>query len=326
MDSVSRHALPVRARWVIVSDAISSIRRVLVVYKASRLDRYRDRGTDMTPPQRRSNDVATVYERVQMAHQEHEESVARVEELLGHSGFEIINATQPRKRDAARADLVVTVGGDGTFLWTARRVENTPILGVNSSPAFSTGHYCAATAASLGSHLQRIASGEATPDNLVRIRPEIDGRRVPYAALNDVLLAHRSPAGSSRYLLRIGDLSELHVSSGLWCCTASGSSGAMRSAGGQPMHVDDGRLQWRVRELYRRDSDAPESQLAAGLSDNALEIVSRSPSNAIYLDGASVTYNVGFAVSVTLRRDTHPLRVYGYREQRHRLGGLTTAR
>jgi len=292
------------------------LRRVLVVYKASKLDRYRERGSDVDPPMQRSEDVDLVYSRLTEAHKEHEESVAVVEQVLQRSGLEVVVATQPRKRDAARADLVVTVGGDGTFLWTARRVETTAILGVNSAPTFSTGHYCAVTAAQLEERLQRIATGEDSPDPLVRIRPEIDGRRTPYAALNEVLLAHRSPAGSTRYLLRVGERSELQLCSGMWCCTASGATGAMRSAGGQPMEPGDQRLQWKVREPYLRYEDSPPLELDSGLTELPLEIVSRSPSNAIYLDGPAVTYNVGFAAQVVLRRDSNPLRVYGYR-QRH---------
>lgn len=315
----------------------SSLRRVLVVYKASKLDRYRDRGSDMARPKggkagskandatneassdpdgdKSREDVERVFRRLEQAHEEHESSVSRIEKALVASGLEIITATQPRKRDAAQADLIITVGGDGTFLWTARRVEGTPMLGVNSSPTFSTGHYCAANADTLDDWLQTVATAAKEPDPLVRIRPEIDGRRAPYAALNEVLLAHRSPAATCRYLMRVGDTSELHVSSGLWCCTASGATGAMLSAGGEPMRADDGRLQWRVREIYRRDQTQPRPSLEAGFTDEPLHFVSRSPSNAIYLDGPAAVYNVGFATKLTLRKDAEPLLVYGYRER-----------
>ncbi len=47
------------------------------------------------------------------------------------------------KTALARADLVVTVGGDGTALGASHFVTNGMLLGVNSAPGDSVGHFCA---------------------------------------------------------------------------------------------------------------------------------------------------------------------------------------
>ncbi len=299
----------------------ASIRRVLVIFKASKLERYVDRGSLHRPGAAIDEDTAAVFARLDMAHEEHIASVTEIEAELERSGLDVIRAAQPRKRDAVRADLVISVGGDGTFLWCANKVERTPMLGVNSAPMTSTGHYCAATRETFAQLLDAIRSGDLAPTALMRIAAEIGGERVPYPALNEVLFCHRSPAASSRYLITVGEggdddsgpYKELQVSSGVWVATPSGSTGAIYSAGGERMVASDHRMQFLVREPYER----PGMRLSCrhGYARRSIELLSRSPSNAIFLDGAGLSYPVPFGTRVTLRPDDVPLWVYGYHER-----------
>lgn len=288
----------------------TSIRRVLVVFKDSKLDRYVDRGKlhDIDPLDEGARQVLA---RLRSAHAEHGESVARCEQILEASGLEIMRAAQPRKRDTARADLVISIGGDGTFLWCARAVDNVPMLGVNSAPGTSTGHYCGATAENLPEHLEAILSGSVEPQALPRLRVEISGRLLPYRALNDVLFTHKSPVCSARYLLELGDTHELQISSGIWISTASGSTGAMMSAGGVRMATDDWRMQYRVREPYLRPGQSLE--LTGGIIDGPLRVVSRSPSNGVFIDGLQFAWAAGFGSSTRIEVADKPLMVYEYR-------------
>jgi len=80
------------------------------------------------------------------SHEEHEGTIAEVREALEDLGAQttwVRRAHAPF--DATEADLVVTVGGDGTLLAASHRVNETPILGVNSSPSHSVGFFCGAT-------------------------------------------------------------------------------------------------------------------------------------------------------------------------------------
>jgi NAD+ kinase len=286
------------------------IRKVLVVYKTSQLERYADLGALAVRANPEDPDVAAIHQRLESAHEEHESASLRVEAILARHHLEVMISSQPRKREADRADLVISVGGDGTFLWCSHKVNGTPILGVNSSPRTSTGHYCGATVDTLEEALDGIRSGLIAPRPLVRIESTIGPLRVPYPATNDILFCHESPAGSTRYLLRVGDRAELQVSSGIWISTASGSTGAMLSAGGQAMAPDDPRLQFRVREPYLVPNR--ELCLLGGYADE-LKLVSRSPRNAIFIDGRVFRYKVDLATVLWVRRAADPLWVYGYR-------------
>jgi NAD+ kinase len=288
----------------------SEIKRVLVVFKSSKLDRYRDDGSLFARKDVGDEDVSRVYERLTVAHDEHEASVAEIEGCIDSLGLEVVRATQPRKSDVTRSDLVVPIGGDGTFLWTARKVEGVPMLGVNSAPGASTGHYCGATSATFRNTLQAICSGELSASPLPRLKLEINGSRVPYLALNDAFFSHRCPAASSRYLLRVGPNHSLQVSSGVWLSTQSGSTGAINSAGGDLMKASDGRIQYLVNNPYRGDEIDP--NLLHGYTSDTVKFVSRSPNNAVYLDGATLSYRLDFGSVLTVGLAEEKLMVYNY--------------
>lgn len=243
--------------------------------------------------------------RLALARAEHAGAIEHVRACLATRCPDARWLDTPSPDGLADADLVITIGGDGTFLTVARHATAQPLLGVNSSPSTSVGHYCAATPATFDDVLTAVLDGVATASPLTRIRAEIDGQRVPFDALNDVLFAHRVPVSSTRYALRVGDRVELHLSSGIWIATGSGSTAAIRSAGGEVCAMTDTRLQWRVREPYVGRGEP--RMLLAGFSDGGLEIMSRSDKNALFVDGHAEPYAVGFGVRARLYPSPNPL-------------------
>jgi len=269
-------------------------------------------------------DWAPIERRLAAARVEHTETLAAVRAALVATPVPI-DATwldEPSTEAAAEAirgaALVVTVGGDGTFLTAARFNDATPMLGVNSSPTTSVGHYCAAVATTFADVLADVlaqlagaptaAPARAVRRDLARIRAEIAGRVLPFEALNDVLFAHRVPVASTRYGLHIGARHELQLSSGIWIATASGSTAAIRSAGGGPMDDADQRLQWRVREPYVRGADT--FALSGGITEEPIEILSRSDKNALFLDGQPEPHTVPFGARARLVRSPKPLAAF----------------
>lgn len=291
----------------------AAIKKVLVIYKTSPYDRYDELG--VLGPQSTASAPSDagreqILARLESAHLQNQSTIAEVQRVLTASGLDVTERQQPTKREAAGVDLVITVGGDGTFLGTAQRVESAPMLGVNSAPATSVGHYCATDATGFEATLDAVLSGHATEASLTRIACRVGTRALPYLALNDVLFAHRSPASSTRYLLRVDGDEELQTSSGVWVSTASGASGAMRSAGGRPMPSGEPRLQYRVREPYARLGSSV--RLTSGFTAGPLSLVARSPKLQVFLDGHLRTQSVGFGEDVTLSAAPRPLRVVGY--------------
>lgn len=285
-------------------------RRVIVVRKTTVLERHEDR------PDARLAAVleggGRLAERIAATHREHLDSFSGVVALLRDSVPEVRVVARLTRRDARWADLVVTVGGDGTFLRASHCIDasgghdGTPMLGVNSATSTSVGFFCAATAADFAVVLQRLKSGATRTRALWRMRVQLNGRPLPDLALNDVLFAHRVPAETSRYCLVIDDARQRQASSGIWVATAAGSTAAIRSAGGDVTPLTDRRLQFRVRELLPLAVPAAHP-LIGGMVERRLEVVCQIPRGVLYVDGGHHSVVVGYGDRITLQPSQRPM-------------------
>ncbi len=146
----------------------------------------------------------------------HEAARRKVELSLSYMGIPYRIVDRDRLKPGRKADLVVTLGGDGTVLAAAHSAGRVPILGVNTMPGRSVGFFCLATADSVSAVLGEIARGKRKPVSLPLIESRIDGRPVPVLALNDVLFAGASAAEMMRYEIAVDGKKEKQRSSGLW--------------------------------------------------------------------------------------------------------------
>jgi NAD+ kinase len=254
-----------------------------------------------------------IAERVQLAHDEHVASVATVEECLRRHRVEVRAVRHFDRRLAAWADLVVTVGGDGTFLRASHSVDEgargdgVPMVGVNSAASSSVGWFCAATAAEFPRIFSEIAAGALRTHGLWRMRVALNGKPLRDLALNDVLLAHRIPAETSRYLIDTGEVRQDQKSSGIWIATAAGSTAAIRSAGGEVLDIGARTLQFRVRELM---AWAVQGEPVVGgrcEPGGSLTVVSRMSTGTLYLDGNHRRQAFGFGDRIAFRCSDRPL-------------------
>ncbi len=75
------------------------------------------------------------------AHDEHYKSLRAVSKILMTHGVRYTENCRGRKLNYDRFDLVITVGGDGTFLEAARMLKGQVIIGINSAPSHSVGRF-----------------------------------------------------------------------------------------------------------------------------------------------------------------------------------------
>jgi NAD+ kinase len=200
------------------------------------------------------------------------------------------------------------VGGDGTLLAASHHVGAGVVLGVNSAPRDSVGHFCATDRRGFPAVLRRLIAGTLRPHAVSRLQVALDGRVWQGRILNDVLVCHESPAATTRYEIGARGRREVHRSSGLWVATAAGSTAAVRSAGGRVLPLRSRRLQFRVRELYREPGRA--YRLTRGiLSSDTLTVISRMPEGRLYADGARLTRRFPFGMRASFRIGDEPLRL-----------------
>ena len=253
---------------------------------------------------------APIVTKIEASHRDTVRTRERVRQELEHSGIRVVEHRRGGRVADGRYDAVIVVGGDGTVLDVARGVRATPIIAVNSSPVASVGHFCCATGDDFATVIERIRSGDLGPTRLARLRLAVDGVVHPYPALNDVLFAAVLPAETARYILRVGGREEEQKSSGIWVSTAAGSTGAVLSAGGVVMDIDEGGFQYVVREPFYRWDEDRRYRLVQGIEHTGtLSITSRMINGGVYLDGQRTAARVGYACRVDLSPDGPPLNI-----------------
>ena len=147
-------------------------------------------------------------------------------------------------KDFEDKDLIVSLGGDGTFLKTASMIKtNTlPIFGVNTDPARSVGHLTSFRVPfeyrnKEIPHLMDIMTREnfkfvyKTRIMLEKKDSETNTSLKKTYALNEVFVAEKNVGASSIYRLKAdGSYVGKFKSSGLLMCTGTGSTGWLQSA------------------------------------------------------------------------------------------------
>jgi NAD+ kinase len=172
-----------------------------------------------------------------------------VRKKLGNRSVFIADSWNLRKRDVEGFDLIITIGGDGTFLSAANLVEDTYILGINSDPDRSEGFLSSLLHNEL-EYLDEILKGYYEIYHRHRARVILNGRVLDEHALNEVYVGSIQNFHTSRYKIRHRNFEEEHRSAGVIVSTGTGSTAWFNSAGGEIFGHDEERLSFIVREPY----------------------------------------------------------------------------
>jgi NAD+ kinase len=282
-----------------------NLKNILIVYKKST---YQIQALDHKDPHflqllKAGNEAIS---RVKISHQEHYRMVEQIEQELRNKNLNyksVVRGSIPGPIRPEDADLVISVGGDGTFLEVSHHVLSTPVLGVNSARSSSFGHLCLCNEDNLAQTLESILSGQLKPQKLLRLEVSINGIPLPELVLNEVLICHPNPAGTSRYFIEIDGTKEEHRSSGIWIGPPSGSTGVLRAAGGQilPIVSTERKFQYVVREPWARPKQ--KWSLLKGLvgEDASITLLSAMRLGRLYIDGPHIRRRFNLGDEITVR-------------------------
>ena len=292
-------------------------KKVLVVYKKDAYQQYIQEQQDphlLRLLRERHPDVRDMQE----AHAVHEETMNGIVHAMRQLPVQFDLAYRADLKVTRRYDLVVTVGGDGTFLQAARSVARTPILGVNADPARSEAVFCAASRATFARMCRAALEGRLPELRLYRLRLSLNGVWLPHRALNDVLVVHDDPATMSRYRIQIGARRETQKSSGLWIATAAGSSSAVLAAGGVRLPWNARRFQYRPRELYHGRLTHPRLTGSALTPQTSVRVTWLMRKGCAFIDGPHVKIALQFADQLDIRLSvSDPISVLGLSKTQH---------
>ncbi|HEX4517741.1 MAG TPA: NAD(+)/NADH kinase [Polyangiaceae bacterium] len=260
--------------------------------------------------------------RMRRAHDDHEATLQEVRAAIKTLGAHATYYDGSRSKLRGKADLVVTVGGDGTLLGASHQIaHDTPVLGINSAPADSVGFFCGGQKGRVLEAIRGALSGTMPRVELARMRVECNDKLVHDRVLNEALFCHELPAGTSRYILRVHDAHggvavEEQKSSGVWVGPAAGSTAAQRSAGGRVLPLTSRRLQFVVREAYVPRGE--KLRLLRGVIEDggALDIHCKMRVAKIFIDGTHIVADAGLGDVLRMTRSPQNLVVLGLKAGR----------
>jgi NAD kinase len=151
---------------------------------------------------------------------------------------------------SVKVDVVVVVGGDGTFLKAAHNVEKTPVLHISSDYTKNEGFFARATNKDMKRKIGLLVSGKYKTMPLMRLDALINGKKIPFSALNEVYVGTQKAYHTAKYVLVVGKKREEQKSSGVLISTPCGSTAWIKSSGGRKLSIKDKRIQYVVREPY----------------------------------------------------------------------------
>ena len=248
------------------------------------------------------------------AHAEHQRTLDVVMSELSRAGAQALLLRRAHAAfDPEGTELVIAVGGDGTLLAASHNVDDIPILGVNSAPKHSVGFFCAATRKDFRRYLEQALAGKLRKLSLSRMSVALNGRLRSKRVLNDTLYCHNSPAATSRYILRVGKVTETQRSSGIWIGPPAGSTAAQHSAGGRVLPISSRQLQLVVREPYT--PRGRKNALARALIKPPARVIvtSKMDESSLFVDGPQRTIPVRLGDEIEFSLSDAPLQVLGLR-------------
>jgi len=136
-------------------------------------------------------------------------------------------------------DLVLSAGGDGTFLSCAQHFGHATLLGLNSDykPRAGLGSYGALTMVNrtnLEERLTQLVEGHWQEDRWNRLQASVNGIPIPRFAVNDIYYGMQIAYRTCDIIVTQGGQSQDFNCSGLLCCTGMGSHAWYSNAGGSP--------------------------------------------------------------------------------------------
>ena len=215
---------------------------------------------------------------------------------------EDVDALELKVVSGVDADVVIVLGGDGTFLHAVHEFPDTPLLGFNLG---GLGYLVSVGKRDFTFALMKLATGRYRVSERRMI--EVDGR---FAALNDIVITREMSGRSARLDLEAdGRRVTSYMADGLIFATPTGSTAYSLAAGGPVLMPDSDSFvvtpmnphALGVRPLVVRDSVRFTVTARSRTAGNAMKI-------GVYSDGENVlTLDEGKSVEIARSAKTAKL-------------------
>jgi NAD kinase len=156
-----------------------------------------------------------------------------IDNLQKHNlNFDFIKDKQLAQTDFGLYDLVITLGGDGTFINSCAKVVSQKIIGINSEPRKSVGGLASFVPSDIPGLCHQIATGNLQIENWDRLCAKINGVELPFWAINEILVSKPNIYQTSKLHIAAQDSEAFCYGNGILVATQRGSTAFYQSASG----------------------------------------------------------------------------------------------
>ncbi len=215
------------------------------------------------------------------------------------------------RKMVGKVDAVLVVGGDGTLLRTSHFIEKTPVLHISSGTTRHEAFYARASEKDIKWKAMLLAEGKYRITPLMRLESILNGKKLPYKALNEVFAGGKKPYHTARYLLAVGSRKEEQKSSGIIISTPTGSHAWARSAGGKLLPQHENRMQFIVREPYTGRIAKP--RMTRGITGGPLTLVSKIwHAGIVAVDSCQKDFSFNKGSRLVVKKAKQPLNLISF--------------
>ncbi|MCB1193225.1 MAG: NAD+ kinase [Leptospiraceae bacterium] len=204
----------------------NKIQKVLVVYKKTKYEIDLEKHKDINHYKQICKIQNNCFERVYHSHLRQLESRKIIQEVFTSGTFIFREGLD--LGNIQEYDLIVSLGGDNHFTYTAHFAAESLIMGCNSDPQTSAGALLSFSMENLQETLKNNWS-DTQIEKWSLISGEIeypDGQKInTISAVSEISIRNNIPDLTSRYIISYNGISEEQKSSGILLSTGAGSTG-----------------------------------------------------------------------------------------------------
>lgn len=224
--------------------------------------------------------------------------------------FNLADRDKLRREQFTKRDLIIAVGGDGTFLRAAQFVGNEIMFGINAEVKRKEGFFMKADKKSFEKKLKKILMNRIKIKKLQRLETRINGRKIEALALNEFYIGPKKGYHAAKYVIQAGKTKERHKSSGILTTTPAGSHAWAKAAYREIMKLDSKNFQFVVREPYEGNV-YKNYRLKHGIlgSNDAIKVFSEMLDGVIVADSVGREYSFKNGSKATIKLSKNYLNV-----------------
>ena len=184
--------------------------------------------------------------------EEQEATLSKVKRVLKRYNFDfrLVDRDHLSKEKFYGIDLVIAVGGDGTFLRASQFINRQPVFGVNADIKNKEGFFMQTHKKKFEAKFMRITKNNFKIRQFPRLEAYVDGKKIETIALNEFFIGPRKSYHAAKYVISIDGKKERQKSSGVLVATAAGSYAWAKASHNRPLPLNSGKFQFVVREPY----------------------------------------------------------------------------